>query len=548
MATRKGKLIQLMKAHHHYRGQKNQPTKREQKKKAFKIKAKHFDEGMSINLAYSLDMYPETLYPSYHQPDPSVQMGFADDTGSEAFFVEPFEEETIEVPFREISDKDEEKLDKIVKVEEEAEKAQDEKEEVAAPVADYKEEAGSEVGSEEIVINKDETATPSQSPDPEQEEIKEELLKPDPGDKEATPKLEQEKVQPYEVSDEEFASDIGAILKGEKVFDPGQKKTVSSGETTKLSSPKPGKEASVIPPSKPSEDALDPNKNEHQIFEKIAQSMQYANSYDLGAIAMEEKFDNIEKEIDQEEVKKVLKGKRDKDKAIQEAEVLTEDEPSKVQEPAKGEALGPGTVLEKYPPDVPLDIHNGGRIIKADQLQTGDLILISSGEVLATASDSAAGIYLGGDRLLVRGEGDILEEKPIQNYISGKGTIVALRHEHMTGEKAANIVETLSKLRPLSAGSQPESWVKIHCPSINIHPSVCDEQEEKDKDKCHSYAGKINLGTTTNDSFLSSQSMVKVFADNGLNFTQGNVPDLIRDKSFASEHNGSLKYTGHLKN
>lgn len=38
-------------------------------------------------------------------------------------------------------------------------------------------------------------------------------------------------------------------------------------------------------------------KNEHAIFEKIAQSMQLATSYDLGAIQLEQRFDDFEQEM-----------------------------------------------------------------------------------------------------------------------------------------------------------------------------------------------------------------------------------------------------------
>ncbi|MEZ6133397.1 MAG: hypothetical protein R3C53_00670 [Pirellulaceae bacterium] len=43
------------------------------------------------------------------------------------------------------------------------------------------------------------------------------------------------------------------------------------------------------------------SKNEHEIFDRLAQSMKYANAYDLGKIALEQRFDQFDEEADKAE-------------------------------------------------------------------------------------------------------------------------------------------------------------------------------------------------------------------------------------------------------
>ncbi|MBI2188676.1 MAG: DUF4056 domain-containing protein [Acidobacteria bacterium] len=75
-------------------------------------------------------------------------------------------------------------------------------------------------------------------------------------------------------SDDDFAADLQSILAGQKVFDPVSKTTVDK------------RESSAPPPSSPAPDA----KNETAIFDRIAQSLQYANAYNLGTIELENRF------------------------------------------------------------------------------------------------------------------------------------------------------------------------------------------------------------------------------------------------------------------
>ena len=544
MGTQKGKIFELARTYHTYQSQKRN-KKCADKDKPVVAKGEHFDEGKSISLSYSIDMYPEVLYDSHERQEPVSQMSIFDDLKSEAFFVESFEaEETVDVPYREAQSDDDARLEKMVTGFAQDDDSMDD-------VADKMK--GMEGKMDDFL--KDDESFGMEATDPggiskkkteDIEAIHNELLQ---NESSATPSKEETKS--YSASDEEFARDIGAILKGQKVYDAEQKSVRGREERR----PSVRREESA-PSAKSAEvdQMLDPGKDEHRIFEQIAKSMTYANSYDLGSIALNEKFELMDQEIEKEEVNKVLKEKRKKD--IHDAEDI-EAEMSETRSDASAEVISDPSLeatsepltesvsmgFDKYDAAGTLDNKNGGRLIKENVLQKGDLILTSSsGSFDVTdgvlGSESIAGLYTGNSKLLTKGDGGILEEKTLQPHIGNKGVMVALRHQGMTTEKASTIVESLTKLRPGPEKNSAENWLKINCPTISLHPDVCNADDVSDKKKCNAYAGKIYLGTMNNDSFSCAESIINAFEKSQLGF----APVL------SKEHNGSLKYLGHLKN
>ena len=94
-------------------------------------------------------------------------------------------------------------------------------------------------------------------------------------------------VETSKATEADFMEDLQSILTGQKVFDPVSKKTVDkdkvgtsqSGQTQNNGSERPIPEA----------------KNEQAIFDRIAQSMQYANTFDLGSVELENRFADFDK-------------------------------------------------------------------------------------------------------------------------------------------------------------------------------------------------------------------------------------------------------------
>lgn len=327
MPTSKGKLFELAESYKRCTAPARQQKAKEKKKRsraASVIQCKHYDEGQSLSLSYRLDVYQEQSRPphQYTHEEPSIQMNYWDDAHSEAFYVEPFEaEETQDVPFREVTDDEEAMLNRIVQPREDT--ASYHPSDASYQAAAMEDEAPYQDSEDMLdkIVNQSANTAPSQAERhnarPQTDTAEREERPSRASQPEAPAPVEIIETAPeapnspeaYEddMTDEEFAADIGAILQGKKVFDPNQKKTVNKGDN---SAPVPTKQSAPLlpaPSSAPADAAtLDPGKNEHKIFEKIAQSMQYANSYDLGSIALDARFDKMEKEIERDEVKTVL--------------------------------------------------------------------------------------------------------------------------------------------------------------------------------------------------------------------------------------------------
>ena len=526
MGTHKGKLFELAEMFHTYQNKKNKDERCRNRKQHTSLKGKHFDEGKNITLSYDLDMYPEVLYESHQRQATASEMSFWNDERSEAFYVEPFDaEESVASAFALIPNASEAMLDRIVTGNDDENVLQSVSEELSYGELEKK--------LDKVVSPQEDTSSQQEQ---KQQPVTDITKTEDIPNKDGTaPIKSNEGPIPYNVSDEEFAKDIGAILHGQKLYDSEKKKTVNKSE-----SPQPGSDKDIktqVPPGKG--DPLAPDKNEHKIFEKIAQSMQYANSYDLGAIALEKRFEQMDQELEKEEMDRLLQNKSTSQEK-QKTDTDLFDDPRRR---PKEKPTGVDDILtEKYSTKTPLDETNGGRLVSIDDLQKGDLVLASStngafGEIQGPlGSESIAGVYLGQQEILTKGDGDVLEKRKLQPELSGRGVVAVLRHQDMSSERASNITTTLDKLR-LGTNVQPDKWTTIPMPVIGIHPDVCNAQNSADRNKCSTWSGKIRLGTIHNDSFICADSVIDAFKNNQVSFV-----------SSAKEHNGTLKYFGHLKN
>jgi hypothetical protein len=87
------------------------------------------------------------------------------------------------------------------------------------------------------------------------------------------------------VEEDELARDMQAILSGQMVYDPAHGKTVPRDQAAPAA-PAP----SEAPPPPPA-----PAGNEQAIFDRIAESMTYANAYDLGTVELENRFADFDR-------------------------------------------------------------------------------------------------------------------------------------------------------------------------------------------------------------------------------------------------------------
>lgn len=100
---------------------------------------------------------------------------------------------------------------------------------------------------------------------------------------------------------EAFEADIQAILSGAKAYEPKQQKTT---DTSSLSQAKNNTQPQQTnTPTNKTPSPQPQTENPHAIFDKIAQNMAYANSFDLGTISLEQRFDEFDDLLDAQESK-----------------------------------------------------------------------------------------------------------------------------------------------------------------------------------------------------------------------------------------------------
>jgi hypothetical protein len=95
---------------------------------------------------------------------------------------------------------------------------------------------------------------------------------------------------PAKPSEDDFIADLQAILQGQKVYDATAVKTVDKdklGQSQSVSS----QAGSQAESNRPMPEA----KNEQAIFDRIAQSMEYVNAYDLGTVELNNRFSDFDK-------------------------------------------------------------------------------------------------------------------------------------------------------------------------------------------------------------------------------------------------------------
>lgn len=139
-----------------------------------------------------------------------------------------------------------------------------------------------------------------------------------------TPAVKRESSPPEEVvTEDDFLEDLQAILNGEKTYDGDRKQTVNTSTSA------PNVEQLSVPPS-PSPAPVEPLKqtsphdvfdrmaqgvppepkaptptptysNAHSVFDRMGKNMAFANSFDLGTISLQQRFDEFDRILEAEE-------------------------------------------------------------------------------------------------------------------------------------------------------------------------------------------------------------------------------------------------------
>lgn len=364
------------------------------------------------------------------------------------------------------------------------------------------------------------------------------------------PDKTQENTLPMD-EDRVFEEDIKTILKNKKAYDTFQKK--AKPEAIKENSPSPSTAEAMNNPY---------HTKEHNIFEKIAQNMALAKTYDLGAISLENRFDSFEKDMEEQEYQ--LKKK----KSLASANKTQKEKPGeKERKGTTTDEVSIGTKdflddLDKmanspaesayFSVDRALSPKNGGRFVQEDLLEVGDIILSTNDESkysgLAEAETgvlvSRAQVYIG-DGYLVQHLATGIAQRKLSDITASDRVTVALRHQDMTTGKATKIKTFLAQKIKEKAEYDAQAVVQ----DLPIQPieAFCSTLSPSLEQKCREFAGRIFLGTATNNEFYCSELVLTALAAADLQIANTSPEWTAEDRLIAVNYNGSLRYVGHLK-
>ncbi len=106
-------------------------------------------------------------------------------------------------------------------------------------------------------------------------------------------------IKKTDLEDDEFQKDLRDILEGKKAYDSEQGRVTTHERGRQPSS-------GVQQQNRSSKPAMELSANEHEIFEKISQSMHHANSYDLGMVNLEQRFEEFDKSLSEDGIDETI--------------------------------------------------------------------------------------------------------------------------------------------------------------------------------------------------------------------------------------------------
>ncbi len=200
--------------------------------------------------------------------------------------------------------------------------------------------------------------------------------------------------------------------------------------------------------------------------------------------------------------------------------------------------------------DIPLDPGVGGQSIGPDALEIGDVILSTTDAYISDAIRSVTGspvshaaIYVGDDRI-VEAVGGGVEAKTLDEALADDSLAVAVRLSGLTaGERDRIKGFALSKV-----GQSYDGIALIRQALFRLDDAVwCSWRTGQDREDCRQWAGRVNLGSGSNDAFFCSELVIAAYAAAGRPLTStppswtapGDLAELML--------NQQLGYVGHLK-
>ena len=203
--------------------------------------------------------------------------------------------------------------------------------------------------------------------------------------------------------------------------------------------------------------------------------------------------------------------------------------------------------------------HNGGKLVGADALQPGDIILSATNGVtsagirlLTLAPVSHAAVYIGAERIAEAvGQGIVV--RSVDAMLAEESVVVAFRHPRLSSAQGERIgAFALGKV----GGSYNHVGVVLLAP-FSLERRVCELPlvPEAVRDFCFRGVASIQLGASRNDRFFCSQFVLEAYRQAGLPITDAD-PRWISPADILHMREGdvpsvrvhdALLYLGHLK-
>lgn len=206
-----------------------------------------------------------------------------------------------------------------------------------------------------------------------------------------------------------------------------------------------------------------------------------------------------------------------------------------------------------------LDPGNGGQLIGADQLRSGDIVLSATDGItsagirlLTLAPVSHAAIYIGPEGV-AEAVGHGIVVRPMQTLLAEEAVVVAFRHPSLDAAQA-------ERVRAFALGRVGEPYnhlgVMLLAP-FSLERRVCELPLIPDgvRDFCIRGIASVQLGAGSNDRFFCSQFVLEAYARAGLPITDADAR-LVSPADILHMREGDvpsvairqpLRYVGHLK-
>jgi hypothetical protein len=353
------------------------------------------------------------------------------------------------------------------------------------------------------------------------------------------------------VSNDELMADLKSILGGQKIYDPISNKMVNKADlaTQKLEI----QQRPDRPRNEEKELRQPDQKNEHEIFDRIRRSMEFANAYDLGDVSLERRFNEFDdlielKERNKKKEKTINSNLREMGMNDQ-SKLLTTTFPNQnfIEDL---DSIKLKSMSTSQPVSIPSEPGIGGRSIGPEALQEGDIIISTTTDKDSRLIEAAKGseisyasMYIG-DGMVVEAVSDGMLKRSLETSIANDTLAVAYRHVNMTQENARQVTDFLK--RAAESKARYDYWSLIRVAPYQIINNYCSSLPDEKQEACRLQARNFRIGTDMNNEFYCSEPILKALKVAGLSISDGELPSAEQDV-VRLNHNGTLLYIGYLK-